>query len=112
MQTHLIDTQNLKTVLLELIQSDNNFMQQLKNLLLPEMPQNKPVMVENADLLPILKEKNLYQKRLSPERKRKQNALKKRYEQSYLMDINVIAELQHEFSDAPSADEMIQLLDK
>ncbi len=105
MKTQPIDKQIIKLALLELIQSDRNFVLQMLELFMQELS-----IYQNP--LPHTTQLSVYQQSLPLERQEKQLALTAKYEHKKGINPTVIQALQAEFADAPAAEEMIKLLQK
>lgn len=114
MKTQTIDKKLIKVALLELIQSDKNFVLQMLETFMVELTDYQQTMFANemAYIVPSTTRLTLYQQTLSAERLQKQLSIKSKNKQKKGIDPKVIEALQAEFRDAPPVEEMIKLLHK
>lgn len=114
MKTQVIDKQLIKLALLELMQSDKNFVSQILETFMVELTRYQHTMFANemANISPPTTKLTLYQQSLPAERLQKQLSIKSKNKQKKGIDPKVIEALQAEFSDAPPVEEMIKLLHK
>lgn len=112
MQPQIYDKQGLKAAIIELLQSDTEFGQQVVQLLFSAKG-SKIVMWDSITYIISPESKgNFYYEMLPKERQEKHKELREKYRKNKGIQLEVIEALQKEFEEAPPVNEMIQLIRK